>query len=305
MATANGSAGKGRWLLGVGVLLLLGVGAYLGWLWWHRPPEKPAVDMAKVLELNQRGAVLMDQYRFREAHPVFEEVAQMAPDWIPGKINLGIVLIVRGNNPEGGKEERKKEEDRVLGLFNEVLAVEPENPYANFNIGYVMLEWKSDLEKAESYFEKVVKQDPNDAFAWYWLGRCQEEKPEAALASFRRAIALDPYHSAALYGLQSALRSLGRDADATEALKQWEQFAQAPPRTGGLTDVDGYGEVPRARPLRPGDRMDPADHAPSRRATSPVRACRWFQGGTGGGRALGPGGRLRIRAGSRLAPPHP
>jgi len=243
----------GRWFLGLGVLLLLAVGGYLGWLWWHKPETKPPVDMAKVLELNQRGAVLMDQYRFREAHETFEEVARMAPDWIPGKINLGIVLIVRGNNPAGGQEERKKEENRVLGLFHEVLKVEPDNAYANFNIGYVFLEWKSQMEEAESYFEKVVKKDPNDAFAWYWLGRCQDEKPEAALRSFRRAVELDPYHTAALYGLQSTLRSLGRDGEAAEGMKQWEQLARkqrlelgdslTSTETGKYTERGRYAQV--------------------------------------------------------------
>jgi hypothetical protein len=246
MATSKGSAGSRRWLVVFGVLMLLAAGGYVGWYWWHRPQPKPPVDMTKVLELNARGAVLMDQYRFKEAHEVYEEIARLAPDWLPGKINLGIVLLVRGNNPEGGQKERSKLEARVLGLFRDVLAAEPDNPYANYNIGYLLLDWKSDLAEAEPYFEKVVQKDPNDPFAWLWLGRCRQEKPEAAVACFRRAAELDPYHSAALYGLQDALKGLGRQAEGAEAMKRWEQLKRPHPLELGdsltPTEVGKYTE---------------------------------------------------------------
>ena len=211
---------------GCGLLLVLAAGGFVGWQWWHRPKPSVPVDMVKVLELNQRGAALMDQYRFKEASEVYEELGRLAPDWIPGKINRGIVLFVRGNNPEGGTQERNKTEKQILDLFNQVLAVEPDNAYANYNIGYLYLDWKSQMDEAGSYFQKVVKKDPNDAFAWYWLGRCQEEKPEAAIESFRRAVELDPYHSAALYGLQAALKTLERDKEAAEAMDSWERLSQ-------------------------------------------------------------------------------
>jgi tetratricopeptide (TPR) repeat protein len=204
------------------VLLLLAAGGYVGWQWWKRP------DMTKVLAANSRGVGYMEQYKFEPAAAAFEETLKLAPDWTPGKINLGIALINVGNNPNAPIEERARVRGRILGLFREVLDREPDNPYANFNIGYVLLQWDGKMDVAQPYFQKVVEKDANDAFAWYWLGKCREVRSETAEAvgCYRRALQLDPYHNSALYQLQSVLRVLGQDEDAKRVMADFERLSQ-------------------------------------------------------------------------------
>jgi tetratricopeptide (TPR) repeat protein len=213
-------------------LLLLAVAGYFGWQWWHKPAtpprvDRPPVDMENVLKLNQRGAVLMDQYKFKDANEVFEELARLAPDWAPGKINLAISLLNLGNEPSADPELQRRElMQRILGLLRAVLNDEPENAHANFNMGYLLLQWDNKPAAAEACFRKVVDRDPEDAFAWCWLGKCLSDDPERAADCFRRAMRLDPYHSASLYMLQAALRSLDRHDEAARAMKEWEQLSR-------------------------------------------------------------------------------
>jgi Tfp pilus assembly protein PilF len=204
------------------------VAVYLGWHWWSQR-QKPPADMAKVLEVNSRGVGHMDRYEFKQAGEAFEEVRKLAPDWVPGKINMGIALVNLGNNPNADKQERQRDKDRIAGLFRDVLAAEPDNPYANFNLGYLLLQWEGKVEEAEPYFRKVVEKAPDDAFAWFWLGKCQQERPEEAAKSFRRAVELDPYHNSALYGLREALMAQGHMAEADRVMAEWELLNRKDP----------------------------------------------------------------------------
>jgi tetratricopeptide (TPR) repeat protein len=68
---------------------------------------------------------------------------------------------------------------------------------------------------AASLLEDTVKLQPDNATAWYMLGECfeQESKTAEALASWRKAIGIDPKFSQALFSLARALRS----TDSTES----------------------------------------------------------------------------------------
>jgi tetratricopeptide (TPR) repeat protein len=223
MATSTPRRGASRSLLWLGLLLLLGTTAYLGWHWWsHR--ERPTADMVKALQVNSRGVGHMDQYRFKDAAEDFEEVRKLAPDWVPGKINMGIALIALGNNPDSKGEGRKAMRDRITGLFNDVLSAEPDNPYANFNMGYILLQWEGKFEGAQPYFQKVVDKDPHDPFAWFWLGKCQVDDREKAAQYFRQAVEIDPYHNSALYGLRENLMLLGKGDEEARVMKEWDML---------------------------------------------------------------------------------
>src|SRR5262245_657965 len=53
-----------------------------------RSPTAPGV-----LEVNNRGIGYMEQFNYARAIEAFEEVTRLAPDWAPGRINLGIALL--------------------------------------------------------------------------------------------------------------------------------------------------------------------------------------------------------------------
>ncbi|HWG46460.1 MAG TPA: FG-GAP-like repeat-containing protein [Gemmataceae bacterium] len=186
-------ARKRQLLLRVGVLVVLG-GA-LGVFAWRM--LKPGPNEA-VQELNNRGVGLMERFDYQGAIPVFEEVVRKAPDWLPGRINLGIALL------NGGKDD-PAELKRCRATFEAVLHKEPDNPYAHFCLG-ILLMYEKDQQDAVKHFEAVLKTDPNDAYTWYWLGTLKSADAEEQLRYYRKALELDPHLSAAIYGESMLLR---------------------------------------------------------------------------------------------------
>lgn len=65
---------------------------------------------------------------------------------------------------------------------------------------------------AGSLFEETVKLQPSNVMAWYELGQSLEQESETAkaIAAWRRAIAIDPDFSQALFSLARALRPTDR-----------------------------------------------------------------------------------------------
>jgi hypothetical protein len=170
------------------VLILVALGIFF------RGQMKQKPDPAVFFELNGIGVGFMDQFEFKKAVHAFERVVQLDPDWTPGRINLGIALL---NTAVPANLQR------ALGIFADILRKEPDNPYAHFCTG-IIYDYQGQVEDAIPHFEAVTKKDPNDAAAWFFLGKQYEGgrgDTERALPCFRRAVELDPYLNAAIYAL--------------------------------------------------------------------------------------------------------
>jgi tetratricopeptide (TPR) repeat protein len=211
MSTPEGSRGKGRWLLVAALLAAVAGGGYLAWRWWLKPPPP---DMVAVLQANTRGAGYMDQYEYDKAVEAFEEVVKRAPDWLPGKINLGIALMNTGQDPAHPNLKR------ATKLFEQVLKEDPRNPYAHFCLGIIIRYQKAG--DATAHFEAVTKIDPGDAAAWFNLGLLLHEDEARQFECFSKAVERDPYLTGALQNLQLKLRLRGEDKKADEMLKKME-----------------------------------------------------------------------------------
>jgi arylsulfatase A-like enzyme/Tfp pilus assembly protein PilF len=86
------------------------------------------------------------------------------------------------------------------------------------------------LNRARSILEKVVKEDPGNPTAWFWLGRVLRETAEKegntpmlmkAREHFMRALKLDPDHSDAFHMSVWCLIQLGAFDEADEAMHRW------------------------------------------------------------------------------------
>src|SRR5262245_25058300 len=108
-----------RWWFWAGLVLILGA---IGIGLWVK--GKPPPNMVTVLELNSRGVGHMERFEFADALADFEDVAQLAPDWLPGRINLAIALMTlgRGDDLGGRKEEINV---RAQTLFKDILKTDP------------------------------------------------------------------------------------------------------------------------------------------------------------------------------------
>lgn len=116
--TATPSA-RSVWLFWVFLILVIGAGL-AGWF-FLRPGAW--VDSSAALTANDEGIGLMEQLRYAEAVEAFERVTTLAPNWLPGQINLGIALLNLAS------EENKEDNlNRAVALFQQVLKKDPQSP---------------------------------------------------------------------------------------------------------------------------------------------------------------------------------
>lgn len=95
--------------------------------------------------------------------------------------DLGNLLFLTGRHIE------------AESVYRRVLTLDVDHTEARFNLG-LLLQNRGDLESAGEIFEALVEQHPTHAWAHYQLGaiREAEEDQKNAIASYARALALDP-----------------------------------------------------------------------------------------------------------------
>ncbi|MHB1423765.1 MAG: FG-GAP-like repeat-containing protein [Gemmataceae bacterium] len=232
--------------IAVAVLLLAAVG---GALCWNKPQP---IDWDAVYSQNNRAIAIMDGFNYPQAIPEFEKVVSMAPDWPVGRINLGIALL-----NAGGDDASKLPRCRVV--LEEVLQRDPDNPYAHFCLGILLLHNK-DGQEALKHFQAVLKKDPNEAYSLYWIGYLKEPGSAEQTEYFRKALRQNRHLSGAIYGLSQNLRVNDLEGalklmDELEALKRsdWENSSKIKySQMGPLAEVVGRsGDRPPPPPIGP------------------------------------------------------
>ena len=210
--------------IGAGLVFAV-IGVAVGWAVYRWRNPKP--DEVSAFRSNNQGIACIERFNYPDAVQAFEETLKKAPEWSVAKINLGIALmnLARGQSKAPGEVSI----NRAISLFQEVLRDDPDNPYAHFCLGRIYYELLSDWKEARSNFEAVILKDPADAYAWYWLGMSQmiEDDDEAALKCFRKATSLNPYLNGALHSLHLLTRKRGNEAEADAILRENEALRAA------------------------------------------------------------------------------
>ncbi|MEO2091872.1 MAG: FG-GAP-like repeat-containing protein, partial [Gemmataceae bacterium] len=121
---------------------------------------------------------------------------RLAPGWLPARINLGMALY----------NSASRTDDPVLAeaiaVFEQVLADDPTNLYAHFNLG-IIHKYQANYPAAISHFRAVTEADPADDRAWLYLAQSNvnaQTDPEA-LKLFQKALELNPYLVPAWHGV--------------------------------------------------------------------------------------------------------
>jgi hypothetical protein len=207
-------------------------------------PKGP--DMVAVMQANNRGVGHMERFQFPEAVADFETVTQLAPDWQPGQINLaiGLMNLSRGLSGDPGKAAHV----RAVRLCDDILRKDPKNPYAHYCRGLMIYSDGdvSEFPEAREHFAAVTRADENDPFAWFWLGRAQEDERDRAIPSLERALKLDPYLNAARFSLHSLLRRDGQNDRAKAVLDEFQALVSS----GWATPADEKYYTDRGRYAR-------------------------------------------------------
>jgi tetratricopeptide (TPR) repeat protein len=150
--------------------------------------SKPAISesIGKALAEFNRGAALLEQYRYIEAAKAFESVLETAPDWTAARFNLGLAYFNMQEKPEAEDylEMAKEALETILesnpghlharfclGLYHQHLG---ENEAVNdlvdkqkgaaetYLLAGQMFQSSSNFQKAEELYKNAVTIDPNN-----------------------------------------------------------------------------------------------------------------------------------------------
>lgn len=135
--------------------------------------------------------------------------------------------------------------DRARAIYDEILAVEPNNSEALAGVGNVLLS-TGDPGTARDFFDRAIQADPDNAQAYVGLASAYNALGmiEQAVASFESALSQNPQNLQARYALGLLYIEVGREADAIPHL---EQVLQVHPDFTNLRLklVSAYSEVGR------------------------------------------------------------
>lgn len=103
--------------------------------------------------------------------------------------------------------------------FTAALALDPEHARAHYNLGYLAQAEDDDVATAIDEYQQAIAADPELAPALYNLAILTENADlEASVDLYRRVLAVKPDDAATYVRLGYALRHLGREDAAQEAL---------------------------------------------------------------------------------------
>jgi len=217
-----------------------------------RPTSTPSPAQ---IEANNRGVALMGNFKYDEAFDVFDSIIKANPE-----------LTEVGINREIARLNRQQEQDDVTALEAlEGIADRTGNLRATYLAGLLYM-YLGEPVRAKMNFEIVVKFDPADAYAAYYLAQVsmQEGDYEEALKGFEHAMELDPYLRSALYGGSQSARRTGDTERSNELLEQFQRLENNPratlaeikytrmgPKAMAMVIGDAVSSEPRAMPAGP------------------------------------------------------
>ena len=209
----NSLAGQGwKWLTLLMILVLLDLLIIFKWR-GSSNQENP-----EWLDRMNRGLACLEQFQYEGATNQYEQALAIKPKDIPTRINLAIALL---------NEAKPETLDRSVELLKGVIAEQPGNPYANYSLGMI-LQYRNDIEGALPYFEATTKAAPEDAHAWYHLGKCLTEldlRPDEAFEALKESVKLEPALNAARYAL--AMHPKTPQGDRKQMLDEQRALAEA------------------------------------------------------------------------------
>jgi tetratricopeptide (TPR) repeat protein len=107
--------------------------------------------------------------------------------------------------------------DQARATFETVLAVEPGNAFANYNLG-VLAQQEGDTAAAIAYYDAAIATDPNFTSAMYNKAILLEASdPDAAIELYRQIVSINDQAATAYFRLSLLLEAQGDTAGATEA----------------------------------------------------------------------------------------
>ena len=169
-----------------------------------------ATGNLSAIDWANRGNQLYRLEQFTEALAAFEHAIQLKPDFYQAWYGRGQVLTTLGRYPE------------ALNSYDQALQIKP-NLQITWRDKGVVLALLERPQEAVSAFDQAIAIKADDYIAWYLRGnllRKNLQSYEAAVASYDRAIKIQPNFADAWLGRARALAELRRYKDAEASARR-------------------------------------------------------------------------------------
>jgi tetratricopeptide (TPR) repeat protein len=139
--------------------------------------------------------------------------------------------------------------DTAIAAYNAVLASEPQNKYAQFNLGLID-QSRGNLDSAENHYRLAISADPEYVPALFNLAtvRTALAYPLDAISLYRRAIAVQENYAGAHLNLGLLLRQIGltdeSDAEIAQAVELDPSIGVNNTGTPVASETDADTETP-------------------------------------------------------------
>jgi len=179
-----------------------------------------AKKLRELLTVFNRGAALMEQYRYPDASKAFETVLEAAPDWTAARFNLGLAYLNSAGKTDADKKDASQGGDgtedtleSARQMFETVLESEPSHLHATFSLG-MYYQYKGEMQEALDCFERVYQADSDDPHVAYKYAESLigVEKHEEALPVLENLVEQNPGFISGVYRLaRQYMRARQRD----------------------------------------------------------------------------------------------
>ncbi|MHC4435641.1 MAG: FG-GAP-like repeat-containing protein, partial [Planctomycetota bacterium] len=193
----------------------------------------------KALANFNRGAALLEQYKYQEAARAFESVLNTQGDWTAARFNLGLAYFNLQVKP-GAKSYLELARE----AFEAVLQSDPGHLHARFCLG-LYHQYVGENQEAVKYFRTVHEGDPEDPHVLYkyaetliTLGLADE-----GVKQLEKVIAIDPGFISAVYRLAIQYRRIGKRDEAMSLFDRFKELKDVELTGGSFTVLKAYGTV--------------------------------------------------------------
>ncbi len=193
----------------------------------------------KALADFNRGAALLEQYRYGEAAEALARVTAAAPDWTAARFNLGLAYLNMQEKDTAGAIDYVA---LARGAFEAVLAAEPGHRHARYCLGLYHQHLGNNPQALEC-FQKVYAADPNDAHVMYKLGEAlaSVDRGDEATAMFEKVVEADGGFVSAVYRLAMQYQRAGKREKALPFFERFKALNAAELAGGSFAVHKAYG----------------------------------------------------------------
>jgi tetratricopeptide (TPR) repeat protein len=120
--------------------------------------------------------------------------------------------------------EESGEKNRAVGIYNEIIAADPNFAPAYINLGTIYFHMRR-FGRAEELYRRATVADPGYVLAFFDLGNVLDEldRPDESIDAYCKAIALAPRYADAHYNLALAYE---RKGELRPALRHWHAYVR-------------------------------------------------------------------------------